>query len=32
MRRKYSQAPPDGFIVFDSKGNELRRWFDQSLP
>jgi hypothetical protein len=26
MRRNHVTSPPDGFIVFDSRGNELRRW------
>jgi hypothetical protein len=26
MRRNHVASPPDGFIVFDSRGNELRRW------
>jgi hypothetical protein len=25
MRRNYVASPPDGFTVFDSRGNELRR-------
>jgi hypothetical protein len=27
MREKHSLYPPDGFLVFDEAGNELRRWF-----
>ncbi len=27
MREKHSLHPPDGFLVFDAEGNELRRWF-----
>ena len=30
MRRKYPNTPPDGFLVFDSNGNEVRRWFEIS--
>jgi hypothetical protein len=26
MRRNHVTSPPDGFNVFDSRGNELRRW------
>jgi hypothetical protein len=28
IRRKYPDEPPDGFIVFDGSGKEVRRWFD----
>ena len=28
MRLKYPKAPPDGFLVFDSDGIEVRRWFE----
>jgi CheY-like chemotaxis protein len=27
MRLTYAQTPPDGFLVFDSSGKEVRRWF-----
>jgi hypothetical protein len=27
MREKHSLDPPDGFLVFDDEGNEVRRWF-----
>jgi len=27
MRDKYPNAPPDGFLVFDGAGTEVRRWF-----
>jgi len=27
MRRKHDNTPPDGFLVFDSAGSEVRRWF-----
>jgi hypothetical protein len=30
MRRKYPSAPPDGFLVFDSAGDEVRRWFESA--
>jgi hypothetical protein len=30
MRAKYPSAPPDGFIVLDQKGAEVRRWFDST--
>jgi hypothetical protein len=32
MRKKHAQAPPDGFLVFDEVGNELRRWFRTPRP
>ena len=28
MRDKYPTTPPDGFLVFDGAGNEVRRWFE----
>ncbi len=31
-RLKYPQGPPDGFIVFDEAGTEVRRWFDAATP
>jgi hypothetical protein len=31
-RTKYPESPPDGFIVFDSNGKEIQRWFDRSAP
>jgi hypothetical protein len=27
MREEFSNSPPDGFVVFDDQGNEVRRWF-----
>jgi hypothetical protein len=27
MRERELVSPPDGFIVFDGSGNEVRRWF-----
>jgi hypothetical protein len=27
MRCKHDNTPPDGFLVFDSVGSEVRRWF-----
>lgn len=27
MRERHSATPPDGFLVFDSDGREVRRWF-----
>ncbi len=32
MRLKYPNTPPDGFLVFDSAGNEVRRWFESARP
>jgi hypothetical protein len=32
MRRKYPNTPPDGFLVFNGAGNELRRWFESPRP
>jgi hypothetical protein len=26
------QHTPDGFLVFDSAGNEVRRWFESARP
>jgi hypothetical protein len=26
MRLKYITSPPDGFVVFDERGREVRRW------
>ena len=28
MRGKYPNTPPDGFLVFDGAGTEVRRWFE----
>jgi hypothetical protein len=30
MREEFSHCPPDGFLVFDQKGQEVRRWFGSS--
>jgi ribose 1,5-bisphosphokinase PhnN len=32
MRRTYPGLPPDGFLVFDNDGNEVRRWFETVRP
>jgi len=32
MRREYPGTPPDGFLVFDSTGDEVRRWFESPRP
>ena len=32
MRRKHPNTPPDGFLVFDKAGDEVRRWFDSARP
>ena len=32
MRLKYPNTPPDGFLVFDSDGIEVRRWFGSARP
>ena len=32
MRFKYPDTPPDGFLVFDSAGDEVRRWFESARP
>ena len=32
MRSKHPNTPPDGFLVFDSTGNEVRRWFELARP
>ena len=32
MRLKYPNTPPDGFLVFDSDDNEVRRWFESARP
>ena len=32
MRRRHPNTPPDGFLVFDSAGNEVRRWFEAARP
>ena len=32
MRLKHIGLPPDGFIVADADGKELRRWFGSYMP
>jgi hypothetical protein len=32
MRKRHAQTPPDGFLVFDEGGTELRRWFGTPRP
>ena len=32
MRQRHIKKPPDGFIVVDDKGCELRRWFAAPAP
>jgi hypothetical protein len=32
MREKHPMNPPDGFLVFDEAGNEVRRWFASERP
>jgi hypothetical protein len=32
IREKHPMNPPDGFLVFDEAGNELRRWFASERP
>jgi hypothetical protein len=32
MRRRHSNTPPDSFLVLDSAGNEVRRWFNSARP
>jgi hypothetical protein len=32
MRRKYPITPPDGFLIFNGAGNEVRRWFGSPRP
>lgn len=27
MRLSHDRRPPDGFLICDSAGNEMRRWF-----
>ena len=29
---KHPTAPPDGFLVFDGMGKEVRRWFQSARP
>jgi len=32
MRLKYPNAPPNGFLVLDNDGIEVRRWFESARP
>jgi hypothetical protein len=32
MRGKHPHTPPDGFIVLDGTGHEVRRWFESARP
>jgi len=32
MQERNLVSPPDGFIVFDGKGHEVRRWFGSARP
>ena len=32
MSLKHPITPPDGFLIFDSDGNEVRRWFGSARP
>jgi hypothetical protein len=32
MRDKYPNTPPDGFLVFNGAGCEMRRWFESARP
>jgi hypothetical protein len=32
MRGKHPNTPPDGFLVFDGAGAEVRRWFQSGRP
>jgi hypothetical protein len=32
MRLQFAGAPPDGFLVFDSGGKQVRRWFGSKRP
>ncbi len=32
MRLRYVTTPPDGFVVCDEDGRELRRWFGPLAP
>ena len=32
MRMKHSASPPDGFVVLDQDGREIRRWLDPLSP
>jgi hypothetical protein len=32
VRLRFTTRPPDGFVVFDENGKELRRWFGPVAP
>jgi hypothetical protein len=32
LRLDHPDTPPDGFLVFDSDGTEVRRWFEPRDP
>jgi hypothetical protein len=32
MRLRHIALPPDGFIISDADGKELRRWFGSYMP
>ncbi|QAY96612.1 hypothetical protein CWB41_13460 [Methylovirgula ligni] len=32
LKRKHPLTPPDGFLIFDGAGNEVRRWFESTRP
>ncbi len=32
MREKHPSNPPDGFLIFDGEGKEVRRWFGSERP
>jgi hypothetical protein len=32
MRDKHPDTPPDGFLVFNGNGIEVRRWFESARP
>jgi ribose 1,5-bisphosphokinase PhnN len=32
MKLKYPNTPPDGFLVLDGAGDEVRRWFESARP
>jgi hypothetical protein len=32
LRLDHPDTPPDGFLIFDSDGTEVRRWFEPPEP
>jgi predicted NAD/FAD-binding protein len=32
MKLRHIRRPPDGFVVVDADGREVRRWFDSTGP